>query len=161
MDKREFEKSDLIFEAPFATLGVKLESNIITEIQFSPAIHQQRINNSQAKSIVEDFNQYFSDATHVFQSPTYLKGTLFRRKVWQQLTLIPCGQTRTYGELASAIHSSPRAIGGACRHNPIPVIVPCHRVVARNGNGGYAGSTSGFLMEIKRWLLKHEGVIDV
>ncbi len=83
-------------------------------------------------------------------------GTVFQRRVWQVLLNIPPGQTRTYGELARELGSSPRAVGGACRRNPIPLLIPCHRVVAANGDGGFAGHTSGRWMDIKRWLLEHE-----
>ena len=84
------------------------------------------------------------------------QGTEFQRRVWDALLEIPPGQTRTYGELARDLRSSPRAVGGACRRNPIPLLIPCHRVVAANGVGGFAGQTSGRWMDIKRWLLSHE-----
>ena len=84
------------------------------------------------------------------------EGTVYQRRVWQALLDIPPGQTRTYGALARELGSSPRAVGGACRRNPIPLLIPCHRVVAANGDGGFAGHTSGRWMDIKRWLLEHE-----
>ena len=62
----------------------------------------------------------------------------------------------TYGEIAEAIHSGPRAVGNACRHNPIPIIIPCHRVVKKGGIGGYCGSLSGKEIQQKDWLLRHE-----
>ncbi|HDK37468.1 MAG TPA: methylated-DNA--[protein]-cysteine S-methyltransferase [Thiolapillus brandeum] len=84
------------------------------------------------------------------------EGTDFQKKVWQALRQIPSGEVLTYGELAKKLGSSPRAIGGACRRNPVPLLIPCHRVVAANGDGGFAGHTDGHWMEIKRWLLSHE-----
>jgi len=147
---------DLIFDSPIATLGVCIENDLITAIHYSPSVLPHRIETSIAEFIVNDFKQYFSQSSHQFQSQFFLKGTPFRQKVWQQLSLIPAGETQTYGELAKGLQTSARAIGGACRHNPVPIIVPCHRIVAQNGDGGYAGKTSGFLLEIKRWLLKHE-----
>lgn len=84
------------------------------------------------------------------------QGSVFQRRVWDALLQIPPGQTRTYGELARVLGSSPRAVGGACRRNPIPLFIPCHRVVAANGDGGFAGHTRGRWMDIKRWLLAHE-----
>ncbi len=84
------------------------------------------------------------------------EGTVFQHRVWKALLDIPPGQTRTYGALARELGSSPRAVGGACRSNPIPLLIPCHRVVAANGDGGFAGHTSGRWMDIKRWLLEHE-----
>ncbi len=85
-------------------------------------------------------------------------GTAFQQRVWQALQEIPVGQVVAYGQLAARLGSSARAVGNACRHNPIPLVVPCHRVVARNGLGGLAGATSGRRVAIKRWLLRHEGV---
>jgi methylated-DNA-[protein]-cysteine S-methyltransferase len=74
---------------------------------------------------------------------------------------IPAGRTRTYGELARDLRSSARAVGGACGANPIPLIVPCHRIIAASGRiGGFMGaSTEGFELGIKRWLLEHEGAL--
>ena len=63
---------------------------------------------------------------------------------------------RTYGELAKLLNSSARAVGGACRANPISLVIPCHRVVASNGLGGYGGATAGKRLAIKQWLLEHE-----
>lgn len=86
------------------------------------------------------------------------EGTVFQQRVWQALRCIPSGMVRTYGELARELHSSARAIGHACRLNPCPLVVPCHRVVARQGLGGFGGQTQGARLAIKAWLLRHEGV---
>lgn len=64
-----------------------------------------------------------------------------------------------YGELAEKLASGPRAIAAACRTNPIPILIPCHRVVAKAGLGGYMGETEGEALSIKQWLLQHEGAI--
>ena len=81
-------------------------------------------------------------------------GTAFQRAVWKRLCEIPYGELVTYGELAKRLQTSPRALGGAVGHNPISIIVPCHRVVGAGGGlTGYAGG-----VERKRWLLEHEGV---
>ncbi|MEW6764569.1 MAG: methylated-DNA--[protein]-cysteine S-methyltransferase [Pseudomonadota bacterium] len=84
-------------------------------------------------------------------------GTSFQQSVWAELTHIPPGTTRTYGDLAHALGTSPRAVGGALRANPIPLLIPCHRVVAADGLGGYAGAGSEGIRR-KRWLLRHEQV---
>ena len=83
-------------------------------------------------------------------------GTPFQNRVWAELRGIPPGSTRTYGDVADRLGSSPRAVGGACRANRVPLVVPCHRVLAMGGAGGFAGATSGFPMAVKRWLLAHE-----
>ena len=87
-------------------------------------------------------------------------GSPHSRKVWQALCRIPVGETRSYGEIAREIGSSPRAVGQACRANPWPVFIPCHRVIPAHGSGkgpgGYAGQRQGALADIKAWLLEHE-----
>jgi methylated-DNA-[protein]-cysteine S-methyltransferase len=101
---------------------------------------------------------YLVDAEFVPALPLHPAGTPFQRRVWQQIAAIPTHQTRTYGEIAKALHNAPRAVGQACGANPFPVIVPCHRVVATAGGlGGFAGQRAGFLLDVKRWLLAHEG----
>jgi methylated-DNA-[protein]-cysteine S-methyltransferase len=107
--------------------------------------------------MAEQLDAYFSDNSSTFELPLYQQGTDFQRRVWQALKAIPCGETRSYKQLAGQLQSHPRAIGGACRANPFPIVVPCHRVVAVNGLGGFAGDTQGKLLQIKKWLLQHEG----
>lgn len=87
-----------------------------------------------------------------------LPGTPFQQAVWAFLSTIPLGETRSYGEVAHALASSPRAVGQACRRNPLPILIPCHRVVARSGMGGYSGATEGPEMQRKEWLLHHENI---
>jgi methylated-DNA-[protein]-cysteine S-methyltransferase len=76
--------------------------------------------------------------------------------VWQRLREIPAGRTLSYGVLARELGTSARAVGGACRANPVPLAIPCHRVVAATGLGGYSGARGGDWLEKKRWLLRHE-----
>jgi len=102
------------------------------------------------------FDAYFQDPSRRIDVRCKLSGTPFQRRVWRLIAAIPPGTTRTYGELATALGSSARAVGGACRANPCPLVVPCHRVVARHGLGGFAGDRGGRLLDIKRWLLSHE-----
>ena len=83
-------------------------------------------------------------------------GTLFQQRVWRALRRIPSGQVRSYGQPRAHFGTSARAVGGARRANPIPVLIPCHRVVSATGEGGFMGKTAGRAMTIKRWLLHHE-----
>jgi methylated-DNA-[protein]-cysteine S-methyltransferase len=103
--------------------------------------------------------EYFAGVRKEFDLPVAAGGTAFRRRVWEALRGIPYGSTRTYAEVAAAVGTrSARAVGQANRHNPVPIVVPCHRVVAAAGIGGYAGqSRAGALLDVKRWLLHHEG----
>ena len=107
----------------------------------------------------QELAAYFENAAHRFQIPLQLMGTAFQKEVWRALQGIPPGQVATYGELARRLNTSARAVGNACRRNPCPIVVPCHRVVSAQGLGGYDGQTDGPLLERKRWLLRHEGAI--
>lgn len=98
--------------------------------------------------------KYFAGELTRFDLPLKPEGSDFGKRVWQAMSAIPYGETATYGTLAQRLGSSARAVGGACGANPIPVIVPCHRVVARSGNGGYSGHgglrTKTFLLALEK-----------
>ncbi|WP_144184536.1 methylated-DNA--[protein]-cysteine S-methyltransferase [Elioraea rosea] len=96
---------------------------------------------------------YFDDPRSAFDLPLAPAGTAFQRKVWDEMLAIPPGRTRRYGEIAAALGSSARAVGGACGANPIPIIIPCHRVVGSGALGGYSGGEGA---DTKRYLLAHE-----
>jgi methylated-DNA-[protein]-cysteine S-methyltransferase len=109
---------------------------------------------------VREILAYCRQPNFRFSVATEPVGTAFQRRVWQAIAAIPAGCTRTYSEIAAELGSSPRAVGGACRANPYPLLVPCHRVVAVNGLGGFAGDTKGRLLAFKRRLLTHEAVLS-
>lgn len=103
---------------------------------------------------VRQLEAYFAGTLTVFDLPLRLDGTAFRVKVWQALRSIPYGETRSYGQLAAMIGQpgASRAVGGANHHNPISIIVPCHRVIGSDGSlTGYGGG-----LDMKEWLLEHE-----
>lgn len=106
---------------------------------------------AQARALLDD---YFNGQTRDFDIPLSLKGSAFSQKFARALCAIPFGETKTYGELATELGVSAQAIGQACGANPIPVIVPCHRVLGAENLGGYSGQGG---VETKVWLLKHEG----
>jgi methylated-DNA-[protein]-cysteine S-methyltransferase len=108
------------------------------------------------QDVIEQLQDYFAEPARGFEVELALEGTPFQRRLWQALRRIPAGQTLTYGELARQLGSSARAVGGACRRNRIPVVIPCHRVVAKSGPGGFMGQTRGAAMTLKQWLLEHE-----
>lgn len=85
-----------------------------------------------------------------------LKGTDFQKRVWAELLKIPPGKTLTYSDVAKKLNSHPRAIGQACKANPLPITIPCHRVVGKNNLGGYFGDTEGKFLNRKRKLLEKE-----
>lgn len=142
-------------------LGIRCDNDAITELVYLEACPEVRPATPLAQEAVRQLRAYLNDPGFAFGLPLAPAGTHFQRKVWEQISAIPCGSTRTYGAVASAIHSGPRAVGNACGANPYPLIVPCHRVLAANqGLGGFARQRGGVLLDIKRWLLVHEGVFE-
>ena len=151
---------DACVRTPFATLGITATDTHVTGIRFLaptvPAKMPKR--NTIAHLACVQLYSYLENPAFVFDVPIRLSGTRHRLAVWEAMQRIPAGSTRTYGELARELASSARAVGGACGANPIPLIVPCHRVVAAGGLGGFMGAAGeGFERSLKRWLLEHEG----
>jgi methylated-DNA-[protein]-cysteine S-methyltransferase len=99
---------------------------------------------------------YFAGTSKRFDLPLAPAGSAFEKSVWAAMVAIPYGQTRSYGEVAHELDSGPRAVGRACGRNPIPIIIPCHRILARGGLGGYSG---GVGLPTKEWLLGREGAM--
>ena len=110
-----------------------------------------------ARTVVHQLGQYFNDPCYRFDLPLMTSGSSHQEKVWKQLRSIKPGDTMTYGQLAVRIGSGARAVGNSCRQNPVPIIIPCHRVVAASGIGGYGGHVNGKVLGRKHWLLEHEG----
>ena len=99
---------------------------------------------------------YFDGKLSHFDLPLAPAGSPFEKRVWSAMQKIPYGETRCYGDLASDIRSAPRAVGGACGKNPIPIVIPCHRVLAKAGLGGYSGAGG---LDTKQALLRLEGAL--
>lgn len=107
-------------------------------------------------SLQQLFDEYWMDAGKSITIKLLRHGSDYRNRVWSELCTIPFGETMTYSGLARKIGSSARAVGNACRDNPYPLIIPCHRVVSTGSIGGYCGQTEGDLMDIKKKLLEWE-----
>lgn len=145
---------------PFGKLGVRVEAGALTHLEFMPAKTAAYSSDEPLLPILqEQLQAYFADPAYRFDIPLRLHGTAFRQRVWRALMQIPAGETRTYGDIARQLKSSPRAVGQALGDNPVPIIVPCHRVVSSSGLGGFDHHDSGAALDIKRWLLKHERAI--
>ena len=148
-----------VLQAPFAALGIRTAAGSVTGIEYLPSSHREiapldRI----AENAVRQLERYLADPQFAFTLPLRPTGTKFRQRVWDAIASIPVGESRTYGELARALHSAPRAVGGACGANPIALVIPCHRVVGSRGAlGGFMNAAQGDPITIKRWLLTHEG----
>jgi len=142
---------------PFGVLGIRCSDDALTGIDFlSSRTALQPPVSAFAQQVCEQLSAYLSDPDFCFKLPVKLGGTVHQNKVWEEMINIPRGETRSYGELAVKLKSGAQAVGQACGANPIPIIVPCHRVVGRFGLGGFMCHAGGKPLEIKRWLLAHE-----
>lgn len=151
------QQRNCVIASPLGKLGLTITNNKLAKIQFLPSnTRLLAAQNSIARQITTKIKKYFCNPKLQFKLPIQIKGTPLQQKIWQILQKIPCGKTVTYGELAQKIGTSPRVIGNACRRNPIPIVIPCHRVVAAKGFGGYCGKTCNDFLKIKKWLLMHE-----
>jgi methylated-DNA-[protein]-cysteine S-methyltransferase len=149
---------DGVVVTPVGPVGVRLAGAALAEVAFLPPETPPRAAVSPAAAAaLARLEAYFADPRASRQALALApRGTPFQRRVWAALGEIPCGSVITYGELARRLGSSPRAVGGARRANPWPILVPCHRVVAATGRGGYAGATRGPWPALKEWLLQLE-----
>lgn len=141
-------------KTPIGPLTLEADENAVTAIRFGAGGAQDA--SPLLDAAEAQLREYFAGARRTFDLPLAPHGTAFQRRVWAALRTIPYGETRTYGELAAAIDSpnASRAVGMANHRNPIPIIIPCHRVIGANGTlTGYAGG-----LEIKRRLLALEGI---
>ncbi len=155
---REKSEFQAVVNLPFGQVGISMRGETLIGVDYLESVSTPYRDNSPGiRRVLQSIEHYLSNPTHRFDLEIDLTGTDFQKRVWQALQAIPAGEALTYGELAKKIGSGARAVGNACRANPCPLIVPCHRVVAVNGLGGFAGQRSGRKLEIKRWLLQHEG----
>jgi methylated-DNA-[protein]-cysteine S-methyltransferase len=157
----DLSRYDALMATPFATIGVRTDDSHLLEVRLLPTSVAPRAprKNSLAHLAVTELALYVENARYPFSVPLKLAGTRHELQVWEAMQAIPPGSARTYGDVANEIGSSARAVGTACGHNPIPVIVPCHRIVGASGLGGFMGFGKGDTINIKQWLLQHEGAV--
>ena len=147
----------VFYESPVDTLELVGNDAFLLEIKFGA----KEDGRTQKPNSVLDLTRrqldgYFAGKRTVFEIPLQPQGTNFQRQVWQALQQIPFGKTATYGEIAKAVQNpkASRAVGLANSKNPIPIIIPCHRIIGKNGKlTGFAGG-----LWRKEWLLQHEGI---
>lgn len=149
-------KFNAVIDSPIGKLGIVTEDNKVQRTEFLAEVDCIAPQDDFTNNVVSQLNAYFEDSNFQFDLPLKIEGRPFQKTVWCALRKIPLGKTKTYSDLADELSSGPRAVGNACRHNPIPIIVPCHRIVAKSGLGGFAGETAGTAVNIKMWLLNHE-----
>ncbi len=142
--------------SPCGMLGIVADSAVRCIDFLNPRVAALTPATPLARATVRQLAAYFRDPTWRFDLPLVLMGTDHQRRVWRVLQTIPVGKVLCYGDVARRINSGARAVGGACGANPLPIIVPCHRVVARNGLGGFTSGRVAHATDIKQWLLRHE-----
>ena len=152
-----------IVAAPFGAIGIRTDAGIIREMVYLPPhFHEKDATDGLADRAVTQIERYLADPDFKFDLPLIETGSAFQKKVWGAISSIPRGTVRTYGYIAKHIGSAPRAVGQACGANWFPLVIPCHRVTAAGGLGGFSNhdDENGFHLSVKRWLLRHEGVTD-
>lgn len=153
----------MFFDSPVGLLEIEADAGGLRRLSFR-ARRARRAPPAPAAAAMEErvareLRRYFEDSSWRFRFPLNLDGASgFQRRVWRALSATGAGQTLTYGGLAARLGTHPRAVGGACRSNPLPIVIPCHRVVAKSGGlRGYTGPTRRRGLAVKAWLLRHEG----
>ena len=155
------ETASIDLESPIGRLRIECNEQALLAIHFDPPGRVDTSSQTAAAAIARQaaaqLEEYFTGRRRTFDLPLALRGTRFQQRVWQALGEIPFGSTWSYGDLARRIGSpgAARAVGAANGSNPLPVVVPCHRVIGADGQlTGYGGG-----IERKQWLLRHEGVL--
>lgn len=146
-----------VIPTPVGCLGLQMAGDLVQGVDLTPTAMVLPPCSEAAQRATDLLRRYFDDARTLLEVPLELVGTPYQKRVWEELLRIPPGEVRTYGDVARAAGGSARAVGGACGANPVPLFVPCHRVVGADGPGGF--SMGGARAQwIKCWLLQHEGV---
>jgi methylated-DNA-[protein]-cysteine S-methyltransferase len=163
--ERKASRNDMfsaIVETPFGAIGIRTEPGVVRELVYLPASFDEKApTDALAEKAAQQVARYLTEPDYRFDLPLAEVGTAFQHKVWKVIADIPRGDVLTYGEVAKLIRSAPRAVGQACGANWFPLVIPCHRVTAAGGLGGFShhDDETGFHLGVKRWLLRHEGVI--
>ena len=152
---------DAVIEFPKMKVAVATREGRVAGIRYLPLSAESKApQNALAERAARQIERYRDDPDTKFDLPLLIEGTDFQRRVWDAMCAIPRGRTLTYGEMARKLDGDARAVGQACGDNKLPIVIPCHRVVAASGIGGFSHSTGGYLLEAKRWLLMHESSAD-
>ncbi len=146
-------------DSPVGRLAIEADHDAVTSVRWAGDGERARdpSSNPVLEEAVRQLDRYFKGKLKRFDLPLAARGTDFQKSVWKMMCEIPFGGTATYGGMAMALGSGPRAVGMACGRNPIPIIVPCHRVLGSGGKeGGFSGGKG---LPTKRQLLALEGVV--
>lgn len=149
------DSGSLVVPSPFGPLTLFADQGRIVALEFGQGMATAETPPVLARA-AEQLADYFTGKRKTFDLPLAPSGTAFQQRVWQAMQHIPYGRTRTYGDVAGELNSAPRAIGGACGANPIPILIPCHRILGTAGLGGYSGLGG---LDTKAELLRLEGAM--
>ncbi len=147
---------DAILSAPMCPLGACFSGDTLTRLDFLPSDAPASRADSRATRLARELDAYWADPDHAFEMDIAPQGTPFQQRVWRALMAIPAGHPTTYGALAQQLGTAARAVGQACGSNPLPILIPCHRVVSASGLGGFMHASAGAPLNVKTWLLAHE-----
>lgn len=153
-----------IVPSPFGAIGINTQDDfliglaLLSHEMLVGSVKEKPATDAFTQSIVNQIKTYLADSKAALDSRYALHGTPFQTRVWHVIAQIPSGQVLNYTALANKVGSGPRAVANACGANNVPLFIPCHRVVAKNGLGGFMQGEAGGL-SIKQWLLKHEGAV--
>lgn len=142
-------------DTPIGPLSFETAANGLVRIVWGRlASPTENPSHELSREVAAQLGAYFKGRLTQFDLPLAPAGTPFQARVWQAVAAIPFGKTARYGDIATDIGSGPRAVGNACGRNPIPIVIPCHRIVAAGRKpGGYSGHRG---LTTKTWLLDHE-----
>ncbi len=145
------------YKSPIGILEIELEDNIILGLKIVETYENLSKRVGYFAEVAKQLDEYFVGKRTIFELNILPKGTDFQKRVWEELLKIPYGKTKSYQEIAKVIGNpnAQRAVGSACNKNPILIIIPCHRVISKNGNiGGFA-----YCNQIKQKLLEIENCV--
>ena len=142
---------------PVGTISIFDHDDAICAVEWGRAAEGDGDSSPVLDEAVRQVKAYFAKELRAFDLPLDPAGSPFQKAVCRAMTAIPFGEQLTYGDIAEALGQSALAVGGACGHNPIPIIIPCHRVVG--AGGAMTGFSGGAGVETKVWLLRHEGAL--
>ncbi len=144
----------MMIETPLGRTRLESESGRLVRISWGEPAGQEPSEDDVLRETAAQLTAYFGGRLHSFDLPLAPAGSPFQQRVFAAMRRIAFGRTRRYGELAAELGSVPRAVGRACGANPLPIVIPCHRVVGASGPGGFSAAGG---VEDKTWLLVHEG----
>ena len=145
----------LCLKSPVGDITLFCEDGNIVALDWGRGLDAPRTSDDPVlNQSAEALKAYFKTGTEAFKDlPLAPQGSPFQKRVWRQMRTIDAGQVKTYGQVAKTLKSSPRAVGNACGANPIPILIPCHRIVGGSSLGGYSGDGG---LDTKRTLLRLE-----